>query len=877
MENPLANRLLERERTVLLEVEQSDDKPNAQASSRWEGGDLVAPLVAVALSLPVGISCVGVAIAGVDALQPAFCKLLSTALLSMAISSLALARYSQFPTCGTVGFLTASYLGRLVLLMEDRLPSHLLLVHLLVAQALFTLMVGLSQWAIASMGVLWVTRFLPYPVIAGFNCAGALMIMNGGISLGTGKNIVQFATHLSGIDMLLSRPSHAWTDAYTGLAATILSASVFFTLKRLGVTGAAKLPLAFGIISSLFFGLTTFSGVPHSELVQRGFFLENISNDTWYSGILELTSHLSDIQWTFWLETEVLMLTLPYVCLVNLSNLFFLASLHEVLPPDVSETEPYVFEKEIRLQSKLNVLVGMTCGTPVSSSLSYWLIIKQSGTTSRIWIINFGVTLLLLFFFPHLRQCLGFVPRCAFSALVFCMGFDFFLQCFLESRRRIAATEWRFTAVTMVVTFFNVFAGILLGILLTASFFLVEYSTMTGLVRHTTLSDVRSFASQNPAHATLLDKKGHEVLVFWCSGYIFFGTASTIVEQIQEQLDATPAVRAIIIDFEHVPAVDASGVSALMRFSDNCLKRKLPVSVCICGMTRRLRAAMREAAKEWNSDRRCVIFHDQCRIEGALAWAEQLLIEAHSRAPRGQSTPSLEPSLVRCRSCSAFTIPVAETSSAAQAIRFLCQTLAPLVSEAEVEAFAADLACTSKSITFQHGDVILKEGSTASSLHIILSGSVKLSKATHEEGIRYKLGRYHLNEEKGDLFVFEERTEVELKSVYPGDWLGTMEFCATTSRSRTPCCVMSARAGKDGVESLQLPFRCLHRAINLHPSLGLAFLGHISYLAGLESLELLGSTQMLPYRSSSDATFLALAAAGDDALSSPWERAMTEP
>ncbi|CAE8583906.1 unnamed protein product [Polarella glacialis] len=831
----------------LLHVEESENK--SLTRFRCEGGDFLAPFVAVALSLPVTIGAVGVAVAGNDDLKPFFCVLLSQGLLSLAMSAFCYSRYSQFPTCSNVDFLTAAFFGRFANLMHGRVPSHLLLVHMLVAQGLFTMLVGLVSWAIASLDILWVMRFLPYPVITGFNCAGALMIMNGGLSLGTGKNLVQFLGHATWIiDPMTPTPS--WGNEYAKFAATLLGAAVFYGLGRTKVNGAAKLPIGFGIVSACFYAFTKWCGITHAELELRGFFLENISGDPWYAGFVELAGKGSQINWWFWVETEVLMLVLPYTVLISFSLILFLANLHEVLPPHVAEGARYNFTEEIRTQGKFNVFVGLFCGIPMCSSLKFWLVIKQAGSKTRIWVLNMGVALLMLFICPDLRLCLSVVPKCAFSGLVVCIGLDFFVNMFTESRRRIAASEWRFAAVTTVVTFFNIFAGLLLGILLAAFFFLVEYSSMTGIIRKATLADVRSFAVQTPEHATLLHKRGGDVAVFWCSGYIFFGTASTIVQDIDDYLDTFPNVQAIILDFEFVPAVDASGVSALMGFASRCLKKSPPVSVCCCGMTRRLHGSMTVAVKEWKLEDERVMLN-QRRIEGALGWAEQLLIKAYfHESPANLSRASSNP----------HPVPFTGTETASKAMLFLLHGLVPDAVEGDIEAFVQQLAPSLEIVQYKVGGTLFREGAGAKSLHFVLSGSVKLSKVISETEV-FKMGRYHLNEEKGDKFVFEQRTEVELKCVPAGGWLGSLEFCATASMSRTPCCVVSARAGEQGACSLRVPFHCLRDAKHEHPAVWCAVLEHVSFLAGLESLELLGSTRMLPYRTSSDATFLACAEA----------------
>ena len=108
---------------------------------------------------------------------------------------------------------------------------------------------------------------------------------------------------------------------------------------------------------------------------------------------------------------------------------------------------------------------------------------------------------------------------------------------------------------------------ILFGVVLTTVFFMVEYSGMTGVTQKATLSEVRSHVERDDEQNQIIDTYGRQVAVFWCAGYIFFGTAQDIVEELQASLDASPSTHILILDFEQVPAVDASGVQALVSFA----------------------------------------------------------------------------------------------------------------------------------------------------------------------------------------------------------------------------------------------------------------------------------------------------------------------
>lgn len=835
----------------LLDLEAKGNAPTSREHWSCQAGDLMAPVIAVALLVPLAVGATGVATAGIEELKPSFSILLSISILSLALSALRFAQASQFPTCSNVDFLAAIALGKIVQRLSTKVGNSYLLVHMLVAQGIFTLLVGFLMWLIAAFNLLWVMRFLPYPVMIGFNCAGALLILNGGVCLGTGYNLEDLL-----LPFLGAAPAQA---AYVSLAQTLLSAACFVLPAKLGLDGAARLLLGFALVTGAVYGFASLSGLGRDEAVRLGTF-DGLGGRPWDANFQELVNHAAQIEWAAFLEVDVIILTLSYVCLISFGFILFLADLHELLPPDLPPGKKYDFTAEVRKQGQLNVLLGLIGGTPMSPSLKLWTVVKNAGTNSRAWVINLAATLIALYLFPDLCRWFGAVPKCAFSGLVVAIGYDVFLSCFRTSQRRIAPAEWRFTAATAFVTFFNVFAGIVFGVLMMMCFFLLEYSVMTGIVRKATLADVRSPGDRQPEHAALLDEQGSRVTIFWCSGYVFFGTAATIVEEIEQALDASATARAVIIDFEHVPAVDASGVHLLIGFAGRCLKKTPPISVCMCGMTRRLRGAMREAAEE-----RCVggpaLVVDQRRIEGALGWAERLLIAEHCEKELGRRSNSSGSGAPFLPSGSSQGLAV-EVVTATQALTSLGRMATPDAPIVDVKAFVGKLDLASEVLDYSSGQVLFKEGAQATSVYYVLSGSAVLSKATEEDKQLYKLPRYHLNEKKGDLFVFEERADIKIKHSRAGSLLGALEFCAMAQATdRRPCCIVSAHAGQDGCRVLRLPSDALQAAIVAQPAVGCGLLGHISRQAALDAMELLGSAQMRPFRSSSDATFLALAEA----------------
>eukprot|EP00929_Paragymnodinium_shiwhaense_P027366 TRINITY_DN16074_c0_g1_i1.p1 TRINITY_DN16074_c0_g1~~TRINITY_DN16074_c0_g1_i1.p1 ORF type:complete len:872 (+),score=198.79 TRINITY_DN16074_c0_g1_i1:94-2709(+) len=827
-----------------------------------EGGNFLSPVLAVILGLPVTIACVAVELGGVEELKMHFDELLGFGLLSMAVSSILLGKNSAFPTCSNVDFLTASAFGQMAAKMSGRLPAGTLTVHLVVTQFILTTLVGLLTRLLAAIGVLQVAGFVPFPVVSGFNCASALLILDGGLGLGSDKSLVEWAPAL-----LSAMSQRTLLLEHAHLAVTLCSALVFVVLNRTPIPGSIKIPFGLLVICLLFFGAAWSLSIPYAFLVEEGFFLENLSGSPWYAGYNRVITSFWDIQWTMFLEADYLLLLLPFVVLVTFNNLLSIFSYQQLMPTELPEGTKYSLTTEMNVQASTNIIVGLLGGIPMVSSLKYWLCVHHAGSSSRLWVVAWVGTLSILYFFPQTRLCLSFVPKCAFSGLVVDIGFEFFVGQWRTCRRRIAPAEFRFVVATLVVTFFNVFAGILLGVLLSSAFFLIEYSQVSGLIRSSTLADIRSFMQHSSDHSKIIDKYGANVQVFWCSGYIFFGTASRIVSTIREQMDENRMTEAVIVDFEYVPAVDASGVSLLMELLQGCASAKVPIRVCFCGMTRRLRGAMQESAQEWQLPTELVTI-DKKRIEGALSWAEDILVMNHAAAANGMKR---EPSVLQRGTINHALDEAAKATEASEALRLLCKTscLALLSSSKGVSLEAIDSfveKALPKAAVVDHapGAVIAQEGELARRIIWVQNGSVALAKNMQEDSAE-GLARHHLNEQKGDLFVFEERTQVRVKTLQAGEWVGAVEFCSTLhGATLRPKWTLTAQAGRAGARTLQLSFTSLREAMQTAPAIGMAVCEQVSHAASILSLELLGSSRMLPYRSSADATFLADAATWDE-------------
>ena len=164
-------------------------------------------------------------------------------------------------------------------------------------------------------------------------------------------------------------------------------------------------------------------------------------------------------------------------------------------------------------------------------------------------------------------SALNYMPKVAFSALLFFVALGLLIEWLWKSYARLSHAEY----VILVIIFLTVvFAGFLeavaLGILVCAIFFVLKYSTLSLTKTETDGSTLRSDVDRSFREQALLGTEGNRLLFFRLESYLFFGTASLLLNRIRgkvENLQHRPAY--IVLDLHDVSGMDSSALFAFMK------------------------------------------------------------------------------------------------------------------------------------------------------------------------------------------------------------------------------------------------------------------------------------------------------------------------
>ncbi|CAK0893021.1 unnamed protein product [Prorocentrum cordatum] len=784
------------------------------ASRKFHAGDVLSLILGPLLLVPFAVAFVGVIVSSNASLQADFPLLLSTVMMSQTVGTFCYWAFSQTRTCTNIDLLTAAFLAKLCILLRPFVSERDLFVHLCIGQGAFSVLVGLCLCLLARVDGMWYLRFLPYTVSSGFVTGIGLLIMDGGFELGSGHGMKELVTGVGSIPLL----------TYLHASATVLAGGVILSITHV-IHNGLRLPVGLGVVTLLVHGIAALLGIDSSVLASNGFFIEGLTADPWTASWGELAARFHYLQPSAFLNTPVLSLTVSYAVMHVICWPFYASALAEVDMSWVGKTMS--IRTEIMVMGATNVLVGFLGAVPCCHSIKVLVVMQDAGGTSKLWSLLLGVSFALLYFLSDLRVQLSAIPRCAFGGLVSSLGFEFIRSSLAESRARIAPAELRFVLITAVVTYFDVLTGLCFGLSAVAVFFIVEYAGMTGITRQASLDEVRSNMDRPNDEMSLLDRFGDRVTVFWLTGYIFFGCAVGVVEEVEAFIEQKQTVRYIVIDFEHVPAVDASGVHYLTNFASQCMSRDVPIRVCFSGMVRRLRLAVESAVKS-----KCVhgLKLDAHLAEEAISWAEEELIAAYSVASITRRTSTVVP-----------TDPLPETSP----YRALESFFAVMVPNRLGPDFAAVVSRLVPAVAIHKvmiGEQLFVEGSAALELIFVLHGKVVLMRSQRaDEGC--KLPTHHLNKEKGDVFVFEERSPVLVQHLSSKAVIGAAEYGlgkgkAVWSTSCTASC---------NCQVLTIPFANLSVALEETPSAGFAVVSRLAQLTSAHLVRLMRKSEPVPF------------------------------
>ncbi len=176
-------------------------------------------------------------------------------------------------------------------------------------------------------------------------------------------------------------------------------------------------------------------------------------------------------------------------------------------------------------------------------------------------------------------------------------------------------------------------AGIVLGFVVMMFTFIISYSQTDIFYRKLSGAELTSNVLRSSRERKKLVRMGWHSHILELHGFIFFGTANAILNELQSRLRATLPLQHLIIDFRRVTGVDSSAAFCFTRIL--YLADSLNFTVILSSLSPQLKQQMLHNGISPNDN--SLRFAPD--LDRALSWCEDSLLQSEKKLNDGLALP----------------------------------------------------------------------------------------------------------------------------------------------------------------------------------------------------------------------------------------------
>jgi sulfate permease, SulP family len=356
-------------------------------------------------------------------------------------------------------------------------------------------------------------------------------------------------------------------------------------------------------------------------------------------------------------------------------------------------------ERELNVTGLANILTGALAGYPGCSSISRSVLNFSSGGRGRLSGLTVAiVSMLMLAVAPEL---LGYMPKFVLGGLLIYLGADQLHKWIIESRKRLSKTEYvSLLAIIAIIVGWGFVPGVLIGVVIGCATFALSAARIESIKYSFDGSEYRSSLDRSRDDHEVLLTHGGKIQGLNLQSYLFFGSANRLYQHVKLLLQQHPECRYLLFDFKLVTGIDSSAAYSFAQIKRSA--HDLGVQLVLVHLSAAAEKVLRSS--DFITDNVSII----PELDRALEWSENQIIALH------QGLVQEEASLRDW-----FTQILDSERDADELIR-RCQRI-------EVDA----------------GEVIVRAGDDADSMHFILDGRVGIMFPADGRTTRVRsLGRY---------------------------------------------------------------------------------------------------------------------------------------
>jgi SulP family sulfate permease len=608
----------DRNRRLLDELARAADKDPAQAEvkpsvpagpgrapvsgSRRLAADLFAGLVVGVVTLTFSISCAALVFSGPLARDLPLG--IASAIVSASVTALVVAWRSSLPLA-IAG--PDSHGSAVLAIMAAGIASSLsdpdqAAATVLAVLVLSTVVTGVFLYALGRLRVGHYVRFIPVPVVGGFLAGAGLLIVRGSFVV-----MADVPLGFHGLpDLIQAAAAARWLPG-ASLALLLYAAQRktrhFLVLPGILVGAVGLFHLAWCIV-----------GDRAAPPAPADWFLAPFSSEQLRQAFSsDLLAHV---------DAAALLRQGPD--LLTLLVVVVIAVLLNATGVEIATQQDCDFNRELRANGLANMLAGLCGGMLGYLSLTRSLLNARAHAASRFAGAFAGLLcgLVLVGGGPFIAV----FPRAVVGGLLLYLGLSLLVEWVYTSWFKFSRADYLLVLLILaIIAIWGFLVGVAAGVVIASLVFAYNYSQQRVIKHAFTGASHQSHVDRPVPQQRFLWEHGDQVYILTLQGYIFFGTASSLLDHVRQRLEAPDKTRPrfLVFDFRTVTGLDSSAALGFVKI------RQLAARHGVCRVFTGLRPHVEQQLRlggcldaEGSS---CQVFPD---LDRGVEWCENQLLEA---------------------------------------------------------------------------------------------------------------------------------------------------------------------------------------------------------------------------------------------------------
>ncbi len=532
-----------------------------------------------------------------------FSGIIVTGLISLTSSYSGMIAYPQERVAPILAVIATFILSE----MSGKAETEVIFLTVVAAITVASLTNGIFLSALGFFKLGGLIRFIPYPVIGGFLAGTGWLLVRGSIGVMSGIHLsMEELPHLFEAAVLLK-----WgLGVLFGIVMVVVTHRIshYLTLPALllGAVAVFYLVLLVGQISP-------------TEARNAGWLLGPFPEAGAWKPLS--VQAFTQANWTAIFAQSGNLATILLISVVSV--LLNSGALELVVKKDID------LNRELKISGACNLLVALGGGTVGFHSLSISRLVHKMGADSRLVGVVAAAMCALMIMFG--TAVLEYFPRLILGGLLFYLGMHFLVEWVYDAWFRLTKADY--SVVIMILAFVGVFGylhGVVVGIIACTILFLINYSRVNVVKLALTGEHHQSNVDRPARHYRILHRKGQRLFIFKLQGFIFFGTANGLLEQVRLRVNdkELPPLRYMILDFSSVSGIDSSSTLSFVKMKQLAEQNNFTLV-----FTHLSRDINRQLEKEGFDKAPPEIFRTFTDLDYAVEWCEnQILLSEHISA-----------------------------------------------------------------------------------------------------------------------------------------------------------------------------------------------------------------------------------------------------